>query len=70
MIKSVRVRNVIRTNKTSLTEFTVHYNNGKDVRYKTLPKTVVKFMMECSNLVKNCTQHKDGTITEVLNYSN
>ena len=70
MIKSVRVRNVFRTNKTSFTEFTVHYENGRDVRYDVLPKTVVKFMVECSNLVKDCTQHRDGTITEVLKYSN
>lgn len=70
MIKSVRVRNVIRTNKTSLTEFTVHYENGRDVRYNVLPETVVNFMIECSKFVKNCTQHRDGTVTEILNYSN
>jgi len=70
MIESVRVRNVIRANKTSLTEFTVHYKNGRDVKYQELPKKAVKFMIECINLTKNCTQHKDGTITEILKYSN
>lgn len=70
MIKTIKVRNVIRTNKKSLTEFTVCYENGKDVRYKTLPKTAIKFMIDCSNLIKNYKQHKDGTITEILLYSN